>query len=95
MTNEDLLIRLLIQARMALANVLEQAGGCDHGVGICMCNDLNLVNHIDAKLANDQGVSLIYAFWEAAPMDKKKEWAKAGALALQTIAAEYAQDMED
>jgi hypothetical protein len=45
-------VRLLIRARNALADNLNEAGGCDHSVGVCMCSDRYLIQSIDHHLLN-------------------------------------------
>jgi hypothetical protein len=94
--------RLLIRARMWIADQIKESGGCDHSVGICVCADVGFLNEIDRHLINRFKLSdLMDAFYLASPTDgftpdgdpkrpKSQEWQQAAASAVH----EYARVFE-
>lgn len=40
-------IILLEEARKVIEEYVNECGGCDHSVGICMCLEINLLDEID------------------------------------------------
>ena len=49
------LLTSLIELRAVVASMTTDLGGCDHGVGICMCPELVAITRADAAIAKATG----------------------------------------
>lgn len=93
--------RLMIRARQSIAGVIEEAGGCDHSVGVCACADISLVDEIDRELVKQFGTDVIRQFYWAEPTHTYEnrgpgvEWAKAAQAMLARIMSEKVRGLAE
>jgi len=86
---------LLIRARNMIADAIDEAGGCDHKVGICACADAALMGEIDRYLIRfcaPDGIGQLVAICAAAAGREREMRAKWGNRMAAAIAA-YARDI--
>jgi len=50
-------IQLLKESREVLSQYINECGGCDHSVGICMCWEIGLLYDIDLELKKESGIA--------------------------------------
>src|ERR1700685_1628037 len=100
LSEAPLITRTLIRARQSIAAAINDVGGCDHSVNVCVCSDKAVVEAIDGILFEHFNIEIIDKFFRAEPTHTNEHrepglsWAKDATAIVTRLAAEKLRDMQ-